>query len=180
MVYEQADVAALVRTLDYRRRPDRNTRRAMKIAGPIFGVLLIAVAASVIAGTVSIGAFVPATFVSILISAATLLGGVALIRRGDTRGMERRSWKKYPNKGMTVTYTFYDDHFEEEDEASGLSKFQYISIRTANEDEGHFSSSPPTTPATCCGRTASWWAAPKTSCRVHPKKSAVRMDPVEA
>ena len=78
MVYEQADVAALVRTLDYRRRPDRNTRRAMKIAGPIFGVLLIAVAASVIVGTVSIGAFVPATFVSILISAATLLGGVAL------------------------------------------------------------------------------------------------------
>ena len=41
MVYEQADVAALVRTLDYRRRPDRNTRRAMKIAGPIFGVLLM-------------------------------------------------------------------------------------------------------------------------------------------
>ena len=34
MVYEQADVAALVRTLDYRRRPDRNTRRAMTIAGP--------------------------------------------------------------------------------------------------------------------------------------------------
>ena len=43
MVYEQADVAALVRTLDYRRRPDRNTRRAMKIAGTIFGVLLIGV-----------------------------------------------------------------------------------------------------------------------------------------
>ena len=115
MVYEQADVAALVRTLDYRRRPDRNTRRAMKIAGPIFGVLLIAVAASVIVGTVSIGAFVPATFVSILISAATLLGGVALIRRGDTRGMERRSWKKYPIQGMSVTYPFFDDQFEEED-----------------------------------------------------------------
>ena len=167
MVYEQADVAALVRTLDYRRRPDRNTRRAMKIAGPIFGVLLIAVAASVIVGTVSIGAFVPATFVSILISAATLLGGVALIRRGDTRGMERRSWKKYPNKGMTVTYTFYDDHFEEEDEASGLSKFQYISIRTNNA--GHM-----------LRKDSFVVGDPETFAAFIQKKSAVRMDPVEA
>ena len=76
MVYEQADVAALVRTLDYRRRPDRNTRRAMKIAGPIFGVLLIGVAAGVIAGAVSLGAFVPATFVH------PDLGGDAAGRRG--------------------------------------------------------------------------------------------------
>ena len=106
MVYEQADVAALVRTLDYRRRPDRNTRRAMKIAGPIFGVLLIAVAASVIVGTVVDRGLCSGDVCLILISAATLLGGVALIRRGDTRGMERRSWKKYPNKGMTVTVAF--------------------------------------------------------------------------
>ena len=54
MVYEQADVAALVRALDYRRRPDKNTRRAMKIAGPIFGVLLIAVAGGVCSGDVSL------------------------------------------------------------------------------------------------------------------------------
>ena len=170
MVYEQADVAALVRTLDYRRRPDRNTRRAMKIA----------VAASVIAGTVSIGAFVPATFVSILISAATLLGGVALIRRGDTRGMERRSWKKYPNKGMTVTYTFFDDHFEEEDEASGLSKFQYISIRTANEDEGHFFLFATNNAGHMLRKDSFVVGDPETFAAFIQKKSAVRMDPVEA
>ena len=171
MVYEQADVAALVRTLDYRRRPDRNTRRAMKIAGPIFGVLLIAVAASVIVGTVSIGAFV---------SAATLLGGVALIRRGDTRGMERRSWKKYPNKGMTVTYTFFDDHFEEEDEASGLSKFQYISIRTANEDEGHFFLFATNNAGHMLRKDSFVVGDPETFAAFIQKKSAVRMDPVEA
>lgn len=149
-------------------------------AGPIFGVLLIAVAASVIAGTVSIGAFVPATFVSILISAATLLGGVALIRRGDTRGMERRSWKKYPNKGMTVTYTFYDDHFEEEDEASGLSKFQYISIRTANEDEGHFFLFATNNAGHMLRKDSFVVGDPETFAAFIQKKSAVRMDPVEA
>lgn len=128
----------------------------------------------------SIGAFVPATFVSILISAATLLGGVALIRRGDTRGMERRSWKKYPNKGMTVTYTFFDDHFEEEDEASGLSKFQYISIKTANEDEGHFFLFATNNAGHMLRKDSFVVGDPETFAAFIQKKSAVRMDPVEA
>ena len=39
---------------------------------------------------------------------------------------------------MTLTYTFYKDHFEETDAASGQHTFPYISIKSANEDAGHF------------------------------------------
>lgn len=138
MVYEQSDVAALVRTLDFRRRPEKNLRMARKIGYPIFGILLLAVGISVIGGTLSMGVFAPITILTLVISLACLLGGVALLRRADTKGMERRSWAKYPNKGMTVTYTFYPDRFEEEDEVSGRNEFQYLSIKSANEDEGHF------------------------------------------
>lgn len=138
MVYEQEDVGALVRTLDFRRRPEKNIRRATKIGYPIFGILLIVVGISVIVGIVSLGYFAPATIITILISVACFLGGIALLRRSDTKGMERRSWAKYPNKGVTITYTFFGDHFEEEDEVSGKNKFQYLSIKSANEDEGHF------------------------------------------
>ena len=103
MVYEQQDVAALVRTLDFRRRPEKNLRMARKIGYPIFGILLLAVGISVIGGTLSMGVFAPITILTLVISLACLLGGVALLRRADTKGMERRSWAKYPNKGMTVT-----------------------------------------------------------------------------
>lgn len=60
MVYEQEDVGALVRTLDFRRRPEKNIRRATKIGYPIFGILLIVVGISVIVGIVSLGYFAPA------------------------------------------------------------------------------------------------------------------------
>ena len=135
MVYEPEDIAALVKALDYRRQPDKNLRRATKIGYPVFGVLLIGTGLSVLAAMVTGGLFSIAT---LLITIASLLGGVALLRRADTRGMARRSWKKYPNKGLTLTYTFYKDHFEETDEVSGENRFQYVSITSVNENENHF------------------------------------------
>lgn len=135
MVYEPEDIAALVKALDYRRQPDKNLRRATKIGYPIFGVLLIGTGVSILAAMVTGGLVSLAT---LLITVASLLGGVALLRRSDTRAMAKRSWKRYPNKGMTLTYTFYQDHFEETDEASGENRFQYLSITSVNEDENHF------------------------------------------
>ena len=134
MVYRQEDVAALVKVLEFRRRPEKNLRLARKIGYPIFGLLLLGVGASIIAGIVTTGAFAPITIVTLVLSALCILGGIALLRRSDSRGMARRSWARYPNKGMTLTYTFYKDHFEETDAASGQHTFPYISIKSANED----------------------------------------------
>lgn len=123
---------------DFRRRPEKNLRRARKIGYRVFGVLLIAVAVFTVGAMVYAGVFSPIAIVTGIIAVCCLLGGVALLRRSDSKGMERRSWNKYPNKGMTITYTFYKDHFEEEDAASGKHEFPYLSIKSANEDEGHF------------------------------------------
>ena len=59
MVYEREDVSALVRTLDFRRRPEKNLRRARKIGYRVFGVLLIAVAVFTVGAMVYAGVFCP-------------------------------------------------------------------------------------------------------------------------
>ena len=133
MVYEKEDVGAMVRAMEYRRQPEKNLRLATKIAYPIFGILLIIVAIGTIAAMLTAGLVSIAT---IVVMVASMVGGVALLRRSDSRGMERRSWKKYPNKGLTLTYTFYNDHFEEVDEVSGENTYQYISIRSEERRVG--------------------------------------------
>lgn len=131
MVYDPSDVAALVRTLDYRRHPEKGIRTARRIGYPIFGILLILAGIAV----PSSGMLSPA---GICLMVFCILMGVLLLRRADRRGMERRSWKQYPNKGLTLTYTFFNDHFEEEDEVSGKNEFKYITLKNGNMDEGHF------------------------------------------
>lgn len=131
MVYDQTDVAALVRTLDYRRHPEKGVRTARRIGYPIFGILLIIAGIAVpVSGMISIA--------GICLTVFCILMGILLLRRADRRGMERRSWKQYPNKGLTLTYTFFNDHFEEEDEVSGKNEFKYITLKNGNMDEGHF------------------------------------------
>ena len=75
MVYRQEDVAALVKVLEFRRRPEKNLRLARKIGYPIFGLLLLGVGASIIAGIVTTGAFAPITIVTLVLSALCILGG---------------------------------------------------------------------------------------------------------
>lgn len=179
MVYEQEDVAALVRTLDFRRRPEKNLRLARKIGYPIFGILLLVVGISVVSGIFSMGVFAPITILSLLVSLACILGGVALLRRADTKGMERRSWARYPNKGMTLTYTFYPDHFEEEDEVSGQNTFEYLSIKSANEDAGHFFLFTSSNAAHMLRKDSFTHGDPATFPAFLRKKAAVTMDPVE-
>lgn len=131
MTYDRADVGALIRTLEFRRHPEKNLRMARKIGYPIFGVLLI------LAGVaIPVTGFI--TIASMGLMVFCILMGVVLLRRADTRGMERRSWKQYPNKGLVMTYTFYHDHFEEEDEVSGKNEFKYITVKNGNRDEGHY------------------------------------------
>ena len=91
MVYEREDVSALVRTLDFRRRPEKNLRRARKIGYRVFGVLLIAVAVFTVGAMVYAWVFSPIAIVTGIIAVCCLLGGVALLRRSDSKGMERRS-----------------------------------------------------------------------------------------
>lgn len=135
MVYTREDIAAFVKALRFRQRPEKNLRLAMKIGYPIFGILLLIMGAMVLVKLILAGLLAPLT---IVVSVGCLLGGTLLLRRSDTKGMERRSWKKYPNKGMKLTYTFYEDHFEERDEVSGENRFRYLSIKSANEDPDHF------------------------------------------
>lgn len=175
----QEDVAALVKVLEFRRRPEKNLRLARKIGYPIFGLLLLGVGASIIAGIVTTGAFAPITIVTLVLSALCILGGIALLRRSDSRGMARRSWARYPNKGMTLTYTFYKDHFEETDAASGQHTFPYISIKSANEDAGHFFLFTVTNAAHMLCKESFVQGDPATFAAFLRKKAAVTMDPVE-
>lgn len=179
MVYEREDVGALVRTLDFRRRPEKNLRLARKIGYPIFGILLLVVGISVISGIFSMGVFAPVTILSLVVSVFCILGGVALLRRSDTKGMERRSWARYPNKGVNITYTFYPDHFEEEDEVSGQNTFEYLSIKSANEDEGHFFLFTSTNAAHMLRKDSFLCGDPATFPAFLRKRAAVTVDPVE-
>ena len=131
MTYEREDIAALVRTMEFRQHPEKNLRLARKIGFPIFGILIIA------AG-ISLPVFSGPSPAALGFAVFCVLLGVVLLRRSDRRGMERRTWNKYPNKGLVMTYTFYNDHFEEEDEVSGKNEFQYLSIKNGNLDDGHF------------------------------------------
>jgi hypothetical protein len=134
MAYEEEDVAAMVRTLNYRRRPEKNLRLAEKIGYPIFGVVLILVGISFLVGFVS---STPAGVVAALIGVVCIIGGIVLLSRSNIRAMEKRSWKQFPNKGLILTYTFYKDHFEEEDEVTGQHSYDYLTLASANEDENH-------------------------------------------
>ncbi|MBQ1471321.1 MAG: YcxB family protein [Eubacterium sp.] len=131
MTYDREDIAALVRTMEFRRHPEKNVRMARKIGFPVFGL-------AIIAAGISLPVLSGPTVASIVFAACCALLVVILIRRSDSRGMERRTWKQYPNKGLVLTYTFYNDHFEEEDEVSGKHEFQYLSIKNGNLDNGHF------------------------------------------
>lgn len=131
MVYTQEDVAALVHTLDYRRHPDAGIRLARRLGFPLLGFFLVLTGISIpLAGMLD-----PS---GLLVCVLSVLGGVALLRRSNNRAMERRSWKRYPNKGMELTYTFYKDHFEEEDAVSGKNTFRYLTLKNGNMDDGHF------------------------------------------
>ena len=131
MTYDREDIAALVRTMNYRQHPEKNLRMARKIGFPIFGILLIAAGIAVPA----MGALTPA---GLALMVFCILLGLILLRRSDSRSMERRSWKRYPNKGLVITYTFYNDHFEEEDEVSGKNEFKYVTLKNGNMDDGHY------------------------------------------
>lgn len=76
MVYRQEDVAALVKVLEFRRRPEKNLRLARKIGYPIFGLLLLGVGASIIAGIVTTGAFAPITIVTLVLSRSAFWGAL--------------------------------------------------------------------------------------------------------
>lgn len=176
MIYEPEDIAALVKALDYRRQPDKNLRRATKIGYPLFGVLLILSGVGVLMAMVTAGLFSLVTF---LITVLTLLGGVALLRRSDTRAMAKRSWKRYPNKGLTMTYTFYKDHFEETDEVSGENTFQYLSITSVNEDENHYFLFTATNAAHMLRKDAFIQGDPASFGEFIHLQAAVLVDPVE-
>lgn len=176
MVYEREDVGALVRAMEFRRQPEKNLRLATRIAYPIFGILLIIVGIATIAAMLTAGLI---SVITIVVMVASMLGGVALLRRSDSRGMERRSWKRYPNKGMTLTYTFYSDHFEEEDEVSGKNEYKYITIASANEDENHFFLFTASNAGHMLRKDCFLVGDPATFAKFIRIKSAVTVDPIE-
>lgn len=172
MVYDQSDVAALVRALEYRQHPEKGLRMARRIGYPIFGVLLIAAGVAMpVSGMLSLG--------SICLMVFCILMGILLLRRSDRRGMERRSWKRYPNKGLSLTYTFYDNHFEEADDVSGKNEFQYLSVKNGNLDEGHFFLFTAGNMAHMLRRDSFTAGDPDTFANFIKVRAAVTLDPVE-
>lgn len=172
MVYDQTDVAALVRVLEYRQHPEKGLRMARRIGYPVFGVLLIAAGVAMpLSGILSLA--------SLCLMVFCLLMGVLLLRRADRRGMERRSWQHYPNKGLVLTYRFYNDHFEEEDEVSGKNEFRYISVKNGNLDAGHFFLFTSGNMAHMLRRDSFTFGDPDTFANFIKIRAAVTLDPVE-
>ena len=46
MTYQREDIGALVRTMEFRRHPEKNIRLARKIGYPIFGIAIMAAGVS--------------------------------------------------------------------------------------------------------------------------------------
>ena len=106
-------------------------------------------------------------------------GRVALLRRSDSKGMERRSWNKYPNKGMTITYTFYKDHFEGRGCRFRQARVSLPQHQKRQRDEGHFFLF---TNANAGPHAAQGWVCqgdPATFPAFLRKKAAVQMDLVD-
>ena len=97
MVYEREDVSALVRTLDFRRRPEKNLRRARKIGYRVFGVLLIAVAVFTVGAMVYAGVFSPIAIVTGIIAVCCLLGGWP-----SFAGLTARGWSAAPGTNTPI------------------------------------------------------------------------------
>ncbi|MBQ9853137.1 MAG: YcxB family protein [Ruminiclostridium sp.] len=172
MTYEKEDIASLVKTLEYRRHPEKGVRRAYKIGYPLFGFLMIVVSVVILlSGAIDI--------FSIAACAVMVLIGVVLFRRSSTSGMVNRSWNKYPNKGLVMTYTFYKDHFEEEDEVSGKNEFTYLSVKNGNQDENHFFLFSGDNTTHMLKKSGFITGDPETFPKFILKKAAVKLDPVE-
>lgn len=172
MTYEEEDVAALVKTLEYRRHPEKGVRRAHKIGYPLFGFLMISMSVGILlSGAIDI--------LSIAACVVMVLAGVILIRRSSTRGMIKRSWAKYPNKGLVMTYTFYKDHFEEEDEVSGKNEFPYLSVKNGNQDDNHFFLFCGNNTTHMLKKSCFTTGDPETFPKFILKNAAVKLDPVE-
>jgi len=180
MAYEREDIGALVRTLEYRRQPDKSLRMALKIGYPIFGILLLFGAVWLVLKMVEWDApTIAGILVGIIITVGMLLGGVALIRRSSTRGMERRSWKKYPNKGVVLTYSFYDDGFVEEDEVAGHNEYRYLFVKNGNLDANHFYLFNENNAAHMLRKDKFLYGNPEKFTQFIRAKAAVRLDPVD-
>ena len=85
MVYEREAVHALVRTLDFRRRPEKNLRRARKIGYRVFGVLLIAVAVFTVGAMVYAWVFSPIALVPGILAGCCPTGEDKARRAGKRR-----------------------------------------------------------------------------------------------
>lgn len=180
MAYEREDIGALVRTLEYRRQPEKNLRIALKVGYPIFGILLLFGAVWLVLKMVEWDApTIPGILVGVLITLGMLLGGIALIRRSNTRGMERRSWKKYPNKGVVLTYSFYDDGFVEEDEVAGHNEYRYLFVKNGNLDANHFYLFNENNAAHMLRKDSFQYGDPEKFTKFIRAKAAVRLDPVD-
>lgn len=139
MVYDKEDIGAMVRTLMFRRQPNRNLRLALRIGYPLFGIIMMigsVYTAMNMANQESIK--ITGEILGWVLVVVCFVAGVILIRRSSTKGMERRSWKQYQNKGLELTYTFYHDRFVEEDEVSGTNEYRYLSVKNGNEDKTHY------------------------------------------
>lgn len=176
MVYEKEDVASLVKALEYRRQPQKNIRRANQIAYPIFGWLLVITGFGTLAAIATMGLI---SIETVLVTVGGLIGGVALLRRSNSKAMVNRSWNQYPNKGVTMTYTFYGDRFTEVDEVSGEHEFPYISVTSVNEDDNHYFLFNADNAAHMIRKDSFTEGDPEKFANFIREKSAVTIDPID-
>lgn len=138
MVYDQKDIAALVRALHLHRRPLRVLNGLSRLCFLFSGGLLLLVGGAGLLGTVTAlfrgeGVYPMTLAVELLF----LQAGVSLCLGRGGRLTAWLTWRRYPEKGKEVAYDFYEDRFEEHTEHSD-HRFDYAVVADVLEERERF------------------------------------------
>lgn len=137
-VFEKKDVSAIIRAVEQRKKAVRVLRRISRICFVIIGLLLILFSVSGIWSGLS--GFLRGEEISwagLPLDLAFLAMGLLLCFRRSSRYLTWLSWRRYKEKGMVLTYEFYDDYFTQQTSVSS-SRFDYSILEDILEDQSHY------------------------------------------
>lgn len=137
-VFEKKDVSAVVRAIEQRKKAVRVLRSISRICFIIIGLLLILISVSGIwSGLIGFLHGEEVSWVGLPLELAFLAMGLLLCFRRNNRYLTWLSWRRYKEKGMVLTYEFYDDCFTQQTPVSS-GRFDYSILEDILEDQNHY------------------------------------------
>lgn len=137
-VFEKKDVSAVVRALGQQKKTLRALRSISRICFMVVGLLLVWI--SVVGIWSGLSGFLHGEEISwagLPLDLAFLALGVLLCVRRSNHYLTWLSWRRYKEKGMVLTYEFYEDCFTEQTSVSS-SRYDYSVLENILEDQNHY------------------------------------------